>query len=44
MSGTLRAARQSDLAASEVIFARITHGSRPEEVAIGEANVNLAMA
>jgi HlyD family secretion protein len=37
-------ARQSDLAASEAIFARVTHGSRPEEIAIGEANVNLAMA
>jgi HlyD family secretion protein len=38
------AARQSDLAASEAIFARVTHGSRPEEIAIGEANVNLANA
>jgi HlyD family secretion protein len=37
-------ARQSDLAASEAVFARVTHGSRPEEIAIGEANVNLAMA
>jgi HlyD family secretion protein len=37
-------ARQSDLAASEAVFARITHGSRPEEIAIGEANVNLAAA
>ena len=37
-------ARQSDLAASEAIFTRVTHGSRPEEIAIGEANVNLAMA
>jgi multidrug resistance efflux pump len=38
------AARQSDLAASEAVFARVTRGSRPEEVAIGEANVNLAEA
>jgi HlyD family secretion protein len=38
------AARQSDLAASEAVFARVTHGSRPEEIAIGEANVNLADA
>jgi HlyD family secretion protein len=38
------AARQSDLAASEAVFARVTHGSRPEEIAIGEANVNLAEA
>jgi HlyD family secretion protein len=37
-------ARQSDLAASEAVFAHITHGSRPEEIAIGEANVNLASA
>jgi multidrug resistance efflux pump len=37
-------ARQSDLAALEAVFARVTHGSRPEEIAIGEANVNLAMA
>jgi multidrug efflux pump subunit AcrA (membrane-fusion protein) len=37
-------ARQSDLAASEAVLARVTHGSRPEEIAIGEANVNLAMA
>jgi HlyD family secretion protein len=39
-----KAARESDLAASEAVFARVTHGSRPEEVAIGEANVNLAEA
>jgi HlyD family secretion protein len=39
-----KAARESDLAASEAIFARVTHGSRPEEIAIGEANVNLAEA
>jgi HlyD family secretion protein len=38
------AARQSDLAASEAVLARVTNGSRPEEIAIGEANVNLAMA
>jgi HlyD family secretion protein len=37
-------ARQSDLAATEAVFTRVTHGSRPEEIAIGEANVNLAMA
>jgi HlyD family secretion protein len=39
-----KTARESDLAASEAVFARITHGSRPEEIAIGEANVNLAEA
>jgi HlyD family secretion protein len=39
-----KASRESDLAASEAVFARVTHGSRPEEVAIGEANVNLAEA
>jgi HlyD family secretion protein len=39
-----KAARESDLAASEAVFARVIHGSRPEEVAIGEANVNLAEA
>ena len=38
------AARQSDLAASEAVLARVVHGSRPEEIAIGEANVNLATA
>jgi HlyD family secretion protein len=38
------AARQSDLAASEAVFARVTHGSRPEDIAVGEANVNLANA
>jgi multidrug resistance efflux pump len=37
-------ARKSDLAASEAVLARVSHGSRPEEIAIGEANVNLAMA
>jgi HlyD family secretion protein len=37
-------ARESDLAASEAVFARFTHGSRPEEIAIGVANVNLAEA
>ena len=37
-------ARESDLAASEAVFARVTHGSRPEEIAIGVANVNLAEA
>jgi multidrug resistance efflux pump len=37
-------ARQSDLAAAEAVFARVTHGSRPEEIAIGDANVNLAEA
>ena len=37
-------ARESDLAASEAAFARVTHGSRPEEIGIGEANVNLAEA
>jgi HlyD family secretion protein len=37
-------ARTADLAASEAVFARVTHGSRPEEIAIGEANVNLAEA
>jgi len=39
-----KAARESDLAASEAAFARVTNGSRPEEIAIGEANVNLAEA
>jgi HlyD family secretion protein len=39
-----KTARESDLAASESAFARVTHGSRPEEIAIGEANVNLAEA
>jgi HlyD family secretion protein len=39
-----KTARESDLSASEAVFARVTHGSRPEEVAIGEANVNLAEA
>jgi HlyD family secretion protein len=38
------AARQADLAVSEAILARVIHGSRTEEIAIGEANVNLAMA
>src|ERR1700750_3187168 len=28
-------ARQSDRAAAEAVFARVTHGSRPEEIAIG---------
>src|SRR5258707_9617380 len=37
-------ARESDLAASEAVFARVTHGSRPEDIAVGEANVNLANA
>jgi HlyD family secretion protein len=37
-------ARESDLAASEAAFARVTHGFRTEEVAVGEANVNLAEA
>ena len=37
-------ARESDLAASEAVFARVSHGSRPEEIAIGVANVNLAEA
>ena len=36
--------READLAASEAVFARVTHGFRPEEVAVGEANVNLAEA
>ena len=39
-----KTARTSDLAASEAVFARVTHGFRPEEVAVGEANVNLAEA
>jgi len=39
-----REARESDLAASEAVFDRVTHGSRPEEIAIGVANVNLAEA
>src|ERR1700753_4243843 len=36
--------RQFALAASDAVFARVSHGSRPEEIAIGEANVNLANA
>jgi HlyD family secretion protein len=39
-----QAAREQDLAAAEAAFERVTHGSRPEEIAIGEANVNLAEA
>src|ERR1700733_14554619 len=39
-----REARESDLAASEAAFARVSHGPRPEEIAIGVANVNLAEA
>jgi HlyD family secretion protein len=39
-----KVARASDLAASEAVFERVSHGSRPEEIAIGEANVNLAQA
>src|SRR4029077_14031935 len=39
-----KTARESDLAASEAAFARVTHGFRSEEVAVGEANVNLAEA
>jgi HlyD family secretion protein len=39
-----KTARESDLAASEAALARVTHGFRPEEVAVGEANVNLAEA
>jgi len=37
-------AARSDLAAAEAAFDRVVHGSRPEEIAIGEANVNLAEA
>jgi multidrug resistance efflux pump len=37
-------ARQSDLAASDAAFDRTLHGPRPEEIAIGVANVNLAEA
>jgi len=36
--------RQFDLAAAEAVFSRVTHGPRPEEIAIGEANVDLALA
>jgi HlyD family secretion protein len=39
-----KAAREADLAASEAVLARVIHGSRSEEIAIGEANVNLAEA
>jgi len=37
-------ARKSDLAAAEAAFTRTLHGPRPEEIAIGIANVNLADA
>lgn len=37
-------ARKSDLAASEAALLRTVHGPRPEEVDIGVANVNLAIA
>lgn len=37
-------ARQADLAAADAVLARVTHGPRPEEIEIGEANVNLATA
>jgi len=37
-------ARKSDLAAAEAASLRVVHGPRPEEVAIGVANVNLADA
>jgi len=37
-------ARRSDLAAAEAAYLRVLHGPRPEEVAIGMANVNLAEA
>jgi HlyD family secretion protein len=39
-----KSAQEANLAASEAILARVIHGSRPEEIAIGEANVNLAEA
>jgi hypothetical protein len=28
----------------EALFARVTHGSTPEEIAIGDADVRFAMA
>jgi multidrug resistance efflux pump len=37
-------ARKSDLDAAEAAFLRTLHGPRPEEIAIGIANVNLADA
>jgi HlyD family secretion protein len=37
-------ARKSDLDAAEAAFLRTLHGPRPEEIAIGVANVNLADA
>jgi multidrug resistance efflux pump len=37
-------ARKSDLAAAEAAYSRSLHGSRPEEITIGIANVNLAEA
>ena len=37
-------ARKSDLDAAEAAFMRTLHGPRPEEIAIGVANVNLADA
>ena len=38
------AARAAHLAAKEAAYARAKNGSRPEEIAIGAANVNLAQA
>jgi HlyD family secretion protein len=37
-------ARRSDLAAAEAAYLRVLHGPRPEEIAIGVANVKLAEA
>jgi multidrug efflux pump subunit AcrA (membrane-fusion protein) len=37
-------ARKSDLAAAEAVLSRVVNGPRPEEIAIGVSNVNLAIA
>ena len=37
-------ARKSDLQAAEAVLSRVVKGPRPEEIAIGIANVNLAVA
>jgi HlyD family secretion protein len=37
-------ARKSDLQAAEAVLTRVVKGPRPEEIAIGIANVNLAIA
>lgn len=39
-----KTARTSDLAAEDAAFTRVLNGFRPEEISVGEANVNLAEA